>query len=52
MIFSIIAGIMIDDCTFAVFTIPLGLWMILGNTMLIANRYYFEVMEARKKHSL
>lgn len=52
VVFSIIACITIDDCTFAVFTIPLGLWMVLGNTMLIANRYYFEVMEARRKHSL
>jgi len=52
IVFSIIAGIMISDCTFAVFTIPLGLWMVLGKTMLIANRYYFEVMETRRKHSL
>lgn len=48
VVFSIIASIMIDDCTFAVFTIPLGLWMVLGNTMLIANWHWAYIMVTRQ----
>lgn len=38
------------DATIAVFTVPLGLYMIFSREMCIVNRYYWETKERNKRN--
>lgn len=39
------------DATIAVFTVPLGLYMIFSREMCIVNSYYWEMEEREKRES-
>lgn len=40
------------DVTVAVFTMPIGLYLIFTNRMIIEDDYYFEVMRRKNKREL
>lgn len=49
--FTVLAIYILEgDATIAVFTVPLGLYMIFSREMCIVNRYYLETKERNKRN--
>ena len=49
--FTVLAIYILEgDATIAVFTVPLGLYMIFSREMCIVNRYYWETKERNKRN--
>lgn len=51
LIFTVLAIKMLDgDATIALFTVPMGLYMIFSKEMLIVNKFYWQTKERKKNY--
>lgn len=49
MVASIVVGVMINDMTICVLTVPLGLGLIFTKDMVWMNDYYYEIEERSRR---